>query len=765
MSPDPAPERPARPDGRVPRLAAAAWAGCIVGLLTPGALAVAVVCLLALAAVAASASSVRPRLLVTACCLLAAGLCGHAALAVDRLSAGPVARWAQQRPIVTVQLRAGADGVVRQGDHGPFALLRATGTTWTVRGETADVAAPVLVIGDEAWGEVAWGDTVTAVGRLQPADGHDLAAVLSAVGDPEIEPGRSSVLSGADAVRASVRAAARDGPGHSDALVPALVTGDDERLPPEVVDDFRTAGLTHLTAVSGTNLTLVLASVLLLARWAGVRARGLLVVGVLCVLGFVLVSRPEPSVLRAAVMGSVALVALGSGGRAAGLRALGAAVVVLLALTPSMALSPGFALSVCATAGILLGAPSVRDALASWLPRWMAEAIAVPWAAQMACTPLVAGLSGQVSLVAVVANLLVAPAVGPATVLGLGGGVVGLLVPPLGRLVGWLGACSAWVIIAVADRAARLPGAELAWPSGSLAMVVLVLLSGAGLVGASWVMRHRWLTLAAAVLLLLAVVRPVPSLGWPPEGWVLVMCDVGQGDALALRTGPDEAVVVDVGPDPALVDGCLDDLGVTRVPALVLTHFHADHVDGLEGALAGRRVGEIQVTSLREPEYGADAVDRSAHEHDVPVRVPAYGERSAVGEVTWQVVGPQRVVGDNPNDASLVLLVETQGLRILLSGDAEPPEQGQLEAAGIGDVDVLKVAHHGSRYQDHTFIADLQPQVALVSVGEGNDYGHPAPDLTAWLTGGGVDVRRTDRDGDVAVVVEDGGGWGVVARD
>ena len=407
----------------------------------------------------------------------------------------------------------------------------------------------------------------------------------------------------------------------------------------------------------------------------------------------------------------------------------------------------------------------MRDALATWLPRWLAEAIAVPWAAQMACTPLVAGLSGQVSLVAVVANLLVAPAVGPATVLGLGGGVLALVVPPLGRLVGWLGACSAWVILAVAERSARLPGAEVAWPSGSAAMVVLVVLSLVGLVGASWVMRHRWLTVAAAALLLAAVVRPVPSLGWPPEGWVLVMCDVGQGDALALRTGPDEAVVVDVGPDPALVDGCLDDLGVSRVPAVVLTHFHADHVDGLEGVLAGREVGEVQVTSLREPAYGAEAVDRSAREHDVPVRVPAYGERSTVGEVAWQVVGPERVVGENPNDASLVLLVEVEGLRILLAGDAEPPEQGQLESAGIGDVDVLKVAHHGSRYQDHGFIAELQPQVALVSVGEGNDYGHPAPDLTSWLTGGGVDVRRTDRDGDVAVVVEDDGGWGVLSRE
>ena len=754
-------ETPPEPrDLRAPQLAATAWAGCIVGLLTPGAVAVSAVVLL----VCGTLAVLRRSRLVAACCLLGAGLCGHAALSVDRLESGPVAAWARERPIVSVELRAGGDAVVREGDHGPFTILRATGTGWTVRGKTARVAAPVLVIGSEAWGEVAWGDTVRAVGRLQPAEGHDLAGVLSVVGEPEVEPGRAGVLAGADAVRSSVRAATRDGPGHADALVPALVTGDDERLPTEVTDDFRTAGLTHLTAVSGTNLTLVLASALLLARWAGVRARGLLVVGALCVVGFVLVARPEPSVLRAAVMGSVALIGLGSGGRAAGLRALGAAVVVLLALTPAMALSPGFALSVCATAGILVGAPGVRDALASWLPRWLAEAIAVPWAAQMACTPLVAGLSGQVSLVAVVANLLAAPAVGPATVLGLAGGIVGLLVPPLGRLLGWLGGCAAWVILAVAERAAALPGAEMTWPSGSAAMAALVLLSLVGLVGASWVMRHRWLTVGVVALLLVAVVRPVATPGWPPDGWVLVMCDVGQGDALALRTGPAEAVVVDAGPDPALVDGCLEDLGVTRVPAVVLTHFHADHVDGLEGVLSDREVGEIQVTSLREPAYGADAVDGSAARYGVPVRVPAVGERAGAGGVSWELVGPSRVLGENPNDASLVLLVRSHGLRILLAGDAEPPEQGQLEALGLGNVDVLKVAHHGSRHQDHGFIADLRPRVALVSVGADNDYGHPAPDLTSWLEVSGVDVRRTDRDGDVAVVTEPGS-WGVVSRD
>ena len=161
----------------------------------------------------------------------------------------------------------------------------------------------------------------------------------------------------------------------------------------------------------------------------------------------VLLARTEPSVLRAAVMGSVGLVAMGVNGRERGTRALGVAIVALLLVDPGLATSIGFALSVLATAGILLLAPGWRDALAQWLPRWAAEAVAVPAAAQLACTPLVAAISGQVSLVAVAANLVVAPAVGPATVLGLSGGLLGLLWTPLGRVAGTLaGWCVAWIV-------------------------------------------------------------------------------------------------------------------------------------------------------------------------------------------------------------------------------------------------------------------------------------------------------------------------------
>ena len=234
--------------------------------------------------------------------------------------------------------------------------------------------------------------------------------------------------------------------------------------------------------------------------------------------------------------------------------------------------------------------------MTGWLPRSVAEVIAVPTAAQIACTPVVAAISGQVSLVAVAANLLAAPAVGPATILGLMGGVVGLVLPPLGQVLGWGASwCAAW-IIAVAGRGADLPTAAIGWGTGPLA---LALLSAGCLLLAwvlPWVLRRPHTGAGCGAVLAVVVLVPVPTPGWPPEDWVLVACDVGQGDGLVLNAGSKQVVVVDAGPDPGLMDACLDRLDVEAVPLVVLTHFHADHVDGLprtrgSAGRGGRRDG------------------------------------------------------------------------------------------------------------------------------------------------------------------------------
>jgi competence protein ComEC len=351
------------------------------------------------------------------------------------------------------------------------------------------------------------------------------------------------------------------------------------------------------------------------------------------------------------------------------------------------------------------------------------------------------------------------------------GGLVTLVVPALGSACGWVAGVFGWWIVAVATHLARLPVAAVAWGTGPGALVLLTLVCLGAAVSAGVVLRRRPASLGLCVVLVVGMVRPLPSPGWPPSGWVMVACDVGQGDGIVLNAGSVGAVVVDAGPDPAVADRCLDRLGVRTVPVVVLTHFHADHVDGLPGVLADRAVGELLVTGLRDPEDGAEAVDRWAEKAGVPVRVPAYGEVRAVGDLSWQVVGPATSaalpsVGSVANNASLVVLFQVGGVRILAAGDVEPEAQERLAAALPGlRVDVLKVPHHGSRYQDPAWLTSLTARLAVVSVGADNDYGHPAAGTLDLLRDGGTTVVRTDLRGDIAVVLDDAGRLRVVSRD
>jgi competence protein ComEC len=472
--------------------------------------------------------------------------------------------------------------------------------------------------------------------------------------------------------------------------------------------------------------------------------------------GFVVLARPSPSVLRAAVMGGIALVGLASGRPRSAVPGLSAAVLILMLAAPSLAREPGFALSVLATGALLLVAPG----WAGWLrargaPAAVAEALAVPAAAHLVTAPVIAALSGSVSLVAIPANLLAAPAVAPATVLGVLAAVAAPAWSGLAAGFAWLAGVPAAWIVGVADRGADLPGASLPWPAGVAGGAALV----AAFVAGVWVVRTRALrrVLVAGAVGALIVVVPVHVLApaWPPAGWVLVGCDVGQGDAIALNAGPGSAVVVDTGPEPTAVDGCLRRLGVARIPLLVLTHLHADHVRGLNGALRGRAVGAIETGPLHEPTWAWHDAQAAAASHHLPLWLGVVGETRQVGDLQLQVLAPHAAAHgtrSDPNNSSLVLKVATHGITLLLTGDAEVESQEAILRDGADiHADVLKVAHHGSAWQSREFLARVHPSVALISVGADNDYGHPSLAVIADLAGAGARVYRTDRCGDIAV--------------
>lgn len=616
-------------------------------------------------------------------------------------------------------------------------------------------------------------------GRLAPpTTGGDRVAAVLRVREraaPEVVDGPSAAQRFAGRLRAGLREATDGLPADARALLPGLVVGDTSRITPELDEAFEATDLTHTLAVSGSNLTILLALLLGppglaqhverrgLAPRLGIPLRTTALLGGALALAFVVVCRPDPSVLRAAACGTVALLALATGRRRSLIPALATAVLLLVLYDPWLARSYGFLLSVLATGALLTLAPRWSAGLRRRrVPPRLAEASAAAAAAQVVCAPVVAVLSARVSLVAVPCNLLAEFAVAPATVLGFAALAAAPVVMPVAKACAW---CASWPAGWIADVArfgAALPGGGVDWPGDWTGALLLALVT-AVVVGAGRPLSRRpRLAAACGVALLLVVVQPPPLTrvitGWPPPGWRFAMCDVGQGDATVLAAGKGTGVVVDAGPDAALVDRCLRTLGVTRVPLVVLTHFHADHVAGLPGVLRGRAVGAIETTGFAEPVEQAEFVRREASAHGVPLTVAGSGEQRRIGDLAWEVLWPRSWPApdpDGPNDASVTLLVRSGGLRLLLLGDLEPPAQQALlrSTAGgsLGGVDVLKVAHHGSAYQDPDLIRAVSPRVALISTGADNTYGHPAPSTVAALRAGGAVVLRTDVDGALAV--------------
>ena len=640
----------------------------------------------------------------------------------------------------------------------PLAVVRLRVEVLEAGGERTRLRAPVLVLStDLTWLPLLPTQQVRAEGRLRaPEPGDDVAAVLSGRGPPQVLSSPSRVQRVAGYLRAGLRDAVAPLPEDERGLLPGLVVGDTSRLPPDLREDFRTVGLTHLTAVSGTNVAIVLAAVLALAGRVGVRLRLRPVLAGLALVGFVVLARPSPSVLRAAAMGAVGLLALWTGGRRRAVPALAAAVLLLVLLTPDLAASPGFALSVLATGGLLVFAPPWRDALARRLPGWLADALAVPAAAQVACGPVVVALAGTLGLLSVPANLLAVPAVAPATVLGV---VAALLAPvwlPLAQAAAWLAYLPTAWLVALSRVGARLPLASLPWPDGTGGALLLAVLTALAFPAARSRPLRRFLLSAVLGVGLSSAGLRVIAPSWPASGWFLVMCDVGQGDALVVRTGEHDALVVDAGPDPDLVDGCLRRLDVRRVPLVVLSHPHADHVDGLPGVLRGRPVGAVEVGPVDDPARQAAQVAAQARAAGVPVVRAALGQAQEVGDVRWTVLAPTRTyrgTGSDPNNDSVVLRVQVGPTVVLLSGDTEPEAQADLLASGADlQADVLKVPHHGSSHQDPEFLAAVGARVVLTSVGKGNTYGHPSPRTLSRLSASGARSYRTDEDGDIALV-------------
>jgi competence protein ComEC len=659
------------------------------------------------------------------------------------------------------------DGTIRAPPDGPYGeYLRRTGVAGTLRsrGLAVDGSEPGLG---------------AMLERLRRTAGAALAAAI-----PEPEAG----------------------------LAAGIVIGLRDRVDRALAADFTTVGASHIVAISGWNIAIVAASVAALAgSWAR-RRRALLTA--VAIVTYVAFAGASPSVVRAAAMAGVVLLARESGraGRAAA--ALGWAAVLLLLVDPSLVGDAGFQLSTLATAGILAWATPLNEGLRrkapGWLPAWLIECLAVSLAAQAATLPVVLLVFGRLAIISPIVNLAVVPIVAPAmaaAALALLGGLAAMAGAPavLATILGLPGWFLLAVIVGVVQAAARLPfaSATLEPPLNIVAAALAAAVPAAVLIARSRrsvasartravstegpppqagragqttpgrQMRHARAHRAGrservvAIAVTASLIAVVVAVAHRPDGTTrITVLDVGQGDSILVEGGRGGRLLVDGGPDP---DRLLIELDRRlppwdrRLDALILTHPHEDHVAGLALLLSRYRVGRVYETGMRGPGPGYAAWARAlALPNAPPDGRLATGDRLAVDDLHLRVLWPDpgKVPLEPPNggrainDVSVVLLGEVAGRRILLTGDVEDDVDPLLVARGLPPIDVLKVAHHGSRTASTpAFLDVVKPAVAIVSAGAGNPYGHPARSTLERLATTGARVLRTDTDGSVEIAI------------
>jgi competence protein ComEC len=525
-----------------------------------------------------------------------------------------------------------------------------------------------------------------------------------------------------DAIRDGLRKAS--GTGDSGALIPGMVLGDTSLQSQTFKNEMRRSGLTHLVAVSGANFAIVSTFILYLMQFLIRRIPVRLAVTALFLIAFISLVRPSPSVLRAAAMASVLLLAQGTHRGRDSLPALGFAIGAVIVADPWQVRDPGFALSVLATAGLLLLAPRLVESFSKKIPRPIAIVVAIPLSATLFCTPVIVAISGQISLMSILANVLAAPAVAPVTIFGFVAGLISPIAPWLSVLLIWivkpLAAWVAWIASMISD----LPLITLA--TGSKSFLVI-----AGVIALGFIFNRK---IVIAALLLLIVVSWF--LRFPGGDWQVANCDVGQGDAMVVNLGNNRGIVLDVGPDPIALDRCLHQLGIKKIELLIMSHSHTDHVGGYSGAADGREIAVQWYGNIRAGTRATFASTR--------------------GLVTVDVLWPQGQWAEDqvtdPNNSSIAVIVRAPDFSLFAGGDMEPESQVLL-APLIREVDIYKVSHHGSKFQDEGFTRALSPTISIISVGTGNTYGHPAPQTIDALTRLGSRVLRTDLDGAVAIQV------------
>lgn len=558
---------------------------------------------------------------------------------------------------------------------------------------------------------------------------------------------------------------------NSAGLVAGLAIGETSGIDQKLIDEMKLVSLTHLTAVSGANCAIVLAMFYFLVRKLGGGRWWRLGIGLAALFGYVQLVGAQPSVLRAAVMAAGVLVGISLGRKTAPISALALSVIILLIADPWLAIDYGFALSVAATFGILSLTQPIVLRLERHIPKWLAIAIGVSLAAQILCLPILLQLQLGLSTYSLPANILAEPLVAPVTLLGIVTCLVAWAFPPAAWCLTYIASEATWLITKIASHFANQENVTLSWPAGVFGTLIAICIVLAIML---WLRAepNSLRNLGVSVLAVIAAASVgaigsnlVRSAKWPLSDWQVVACDVGQGDALVVRSR-GQVALIDVGRENRPVDECLRKLDVRRIDLLVLTHFDMDHIGGLSGALADRTVGLTLVSPFKDERWGATGTNILLSRAGVRVIGVEKGVTGTLGDFEWQVLHPNRgaVGSEDSNDASIAMLWQTKDFNLLTMADLGERGQMRMSSSATWWQDptlqtkplVLKVSHHGSADQYGELIESLRPDLSLISAGKNNSYGHPTLRTLRLLHGSGSKIVRTDELGSIAVAFREG---------
>lgn len=543
-------------------------------------------------------------------------------------------------------------------------------------------------------------------------------------------------------------------------LVAGLAIGERNLIGAELEDSMRDLSLTHLVAVSGANLAIVLGSIYFLTAWLG-WSRNYRYALALFVMGlYVLLVGPESSVIRAATMALFVMLGLWLGRGSNPIFPLSSAVLVLLILDPGLATDVGFGLSAFATAGLVGLTPFIYERLRNRMNKVLAAAIAATSAAQLYTLPIILYLQSSLPIYSIAANLLVEWVVAPVTILGMLAVVSSSLFPPLAHLLSFLASFGTQWIVFVSQTLYQLPFVRLHFPPGVFGIALVIFIA---VLITLWLRPNRFsrlaLTGALAVVGITAswIAADFLRIKTLSGQWQVYACDVGQGDALLIRDG-DEVALIDVGPDPELIRRCLDMAEVQAISLLVLSHFDSDHVGGIEG-LRSTSVARVLVSPFKDDRPVVSKVQKEVSYMGASLEQGFSGLGGSLGKFRWQILAPSATATEaaDSNDASLVIVFDLNDFALLALGDLG--EEGQLRLMRnqqrvllqLAQRDlVVKVAHHGSGDQLEELYKKLRPDIALFLVGK-NRYGHPTDRAVEMVRRQGAQILRTDTQGPVAI--------------